>query len=434
MSQPVTLAAYLVPKACSYLEIEKNENSRYHYQQCAPTFIHPFVQLLRYGGITTSGSSIPPLDRFSFDAAHCFAMFSADIFAQEWISILRSYRFPVDCKRSLLEPYYPGLTASWHLGLATTKFPNVDQSQYTVYKFRRPFIIGCQGWLTFVSIAPTRASLFTFGVTNGSADSKKWLARQRSDPYVKLARIESFRCRSAFKLLQLQEKLSGSLISPGDIVVDCGAAPGSWSQVATSFVSPSPGGSSAGSSSGLVIAFDLLDFAPLPGVSRFCKVDVRDSAKCVQLVNETVRDYLKRLGSTTVAEGSLSHVNVVLSDMAPNVTGLQELDVPAMMDLANSVLQLAVRTSAPGASLVMKLWQSSEADEFLSVVSRFYRGPWNSAVKPPNHKPYPQTKEKRREDPGPAVRFFKPAASRSDSAEIYLIARGFQLPDDANRC
>ncbi|KER32769.1 hypothetical protein T265_01252 [Opisthorchis viverrini] len=305
---------------------------------------------------------------------------------------------------------------------------------HPVHQFRRPFIIGFRGWLTFVSIVPTRASLYTFGVTNGSADSKKWLARQLSDPYVKLARIESFRCRSAFKLLQLQEKLSGSLISPGDIVVDCGAAPGSWSQVATSFVSPSPGGSSTGSSSGLVIAFDLLDFAPLPGVSRFCKVDVRDSAKCVQLVNQTVRDYLKRLGSTTFAEGSLSRVNVVLSDMAPNVTGLRELDVPAMMNLASSVLQLAVRTSAPGASLVVKLWQSPEAEEFMSIVSRFYRGPWNSAVKPPNHKRYPQTKQMRQEDPGPAVRFFKPAASRSDSSEIYLIARGFQLPDVENKC
>ncbi|KAF8569557.1 hypothetical protein P879_03038 [Paragonimus westermani] len=240
---------------------------------------------------------------------------------------------------------------------------------------------------------------------------QRWLMRQRCDPYVRRARIESYRCRSAFKLLQLHELIPQGLFHSGDIVVDCGAAPGSWSQVAVSHVCPLKSQSSTVSSRllkpGLVIALDLLDFAPIPGVVRHQRTDLRDSANCAGLVRQSIAEH---------SDNPTAKVNIVLSDMAPNASGLRNLDIPSMMILAHSVLQLAIRVSAPGACLVVKLWECREAESFKKLVSRFYAGPWNSK----------STTEK--EGSPSCVQFIKPAASRKDSSEIYLVARGFCLP------
>ncbi|KAA3672782.1 23S rRNA (uridine2552-2'-O)-methyltransferase [Paragonimus westermani] len=264
----------------------------------------------------------------------------------------------------------------------------------------------------FASLAlSARSTLATSSIRSGDADSMRWLMRQRCDPYVRRARIESYRCRSAFKLLQLHELIPQGLFHSGDIVVDCGAAPGSWSQVAMSHVCPLKSQSSTVSSRslkpGLVIALDLLDFAPIPGVVRHQRTDLRDSANCAGLVRQSIAEH---------SDNPTAKVNIILSDMAPNASGLRKLDIPSMMILAHSVLQLAIRVSAPGACLVIKLWECQEAESFKKLVSRFYAGPWDS-------------KSTIGKEGSPScVQFIKPDASRKDSSEIYLVARGFCLP------
>ncbi|VDP22923.1 unnamed protein product [Echinostoma caproni] len=169
----------------------------------------------------------------------------------------------------------------------------------------------------------------------GENQEKRWLGRQRADPFVRRARLESFRCRSAFKLIQLHEGVPGGLIHPGDVVLDCGAAPGSWTQVATAF--------SAGPPAGLVIAFDLLDFSPVPGAHCYPQTDVLDWEKCARLVDQAIAAHKDR-GSASNSDTQLMTesvgVNVVLSDMAPNASGIREIDIPAMMNLASAVLQV----------------------------------------------------------------------------------------------
>lgn len=256
-----------------------------------------------------------------------------------------------------------------------------------------------------------------------TASSERWIARQRSDPFVRLSRIESFRCRSAFKLLQLQKKVPAGLLHPGDIVIDCGAAPGSWSQVASSLVATAhaPCGSLR---PGLVVAFDLLDFAPIPGVVIYPRVDLRDHLTCTLLCEKAIREHFLK---SPANDDCVPKADIILSDMAPNMTGLKEMDVPNMMVLAHSALKLALHVSKPGASFVVKLYQSPEADDFKALVSRFYCGPWtaDSTHETSSNDRAPKVKGS---SSSAAVRFIKPGASRVESAEMYLVARGFRLP------
>lgn len=134
------------------------------------------------------------------------------------------------------------------------------------------------------------------------------------------ARIHFYRCRSAFKLLQLNESVGGGgLIKPGAVVVDCGAAPGSWSQVAVKLSAPG----------GTVVAIDLLDFEPVPGAMCMPYLDVRQTSHVVR----SVRDVL----------GADRCVNVVLSDIAPPASGFADLDHPNLIDLAHHVLRVSTR-------------------------------------------------------------------------------------------
>ncbi|XP_018645663.1 LOW QUALITY PROTEIN: cell division protein ftsj, putative [Schistosoma mansoni] len=214
----------------------------------------------------------------------------------------------------------------------------------------------------------------------------------------------SYRCRSAFKLLQLNDKISGGIFKPGDIVVDCGAAPGSWCQVASSLTNCNNNNNNLKASNnqnkGLVIAFDLLNFAPLPGVITHCGVDLNNWSECINLINQSISSHFNNNNNN-------DGVDVVLSDIAPNVAGMREIDIPAMMKLAYNILRVAISVSKEGATFVIKLFQSQEAEEFKQTVSQFYT--LNS--KCPSF-----------------TRFIKPEASRKESSEIYLVARGFQLP------
>ena len=182
------------------------------------------------------------------------------------------------------------------------------------------------------------------------------------------ARAEGWRSRAVFKLVQLQR--SDNLLRPGHTVVDLGAAPGAWSQYAADLVG----------ASGQVIALDLLAMDDLPGVG-FIQGDFRED------------EPLRRLQSALAG----SRVDIVLSDMAPNMSGQASVDIPRMMYLCELAYDFARQHSKPGASLVCKTFQGEGFDELLRALRSSYA----------------------------TVRVRKPEASRPRSRECYLVATGF---------
>jgi 23S rRNA (uridine2552-2'-O)-methyltransferase len=198
--------------------------------------------------------------------------------------------------------------------------------------------------------------------------SRAWLERQISDPYVARAKREGFRSRAAYKLAEIDDKYR--LLRPGTRVVDLGAAPGGWSEVAARRVG----------ASGRVVALDILDMKPIPGV-EFLKLDFLD---------ETAPARLKAtLGGK---------VDVVLSDMAANATGHRQTDHIRIMALAEAAAHFAREVLAPGGSFLCKVLQGGTEVALLAELKRDFA----------------------------SVKHVKPQASRSDSAELYLLARGFR--------
>jgi 23S rRNA (uridine2552-2'-O)-methyltransferase len=203
-----------------------------------------------------------------------------------------------------------------------------------------------------------------------SKSSRRWLDRHVSDEYVKRAQREGYRSRAAYKLLEIQDR--DRVLRPGQVVVDLGAAPGGWSQVASRLVGPQ----------GRVIALDLLEMEPLAGVDLI-QGDFRE--------NEVLERLRHALGGRPV--------DLVISDMAPNVSGMAAVDQPRAMYLAELALDFAREVLAPGGALVMKVFQGEGFDELL----RALRGEFGRVV----------------------VR--KPRASRPKSREVYLVAGNFGL-------
>ncbi len=201
-----------------------------------------------------------------------------------------------------------------------------------------------------------------------TASSRKWLDRQHSDPYVKQAQREGYRSRAAYKLLEIQEK--DRILCPGMRVLDLGAAPGSWCQIAARLVGPR----------GSVVALDLLPMDPLPGVS-ILQGDFREP------------EMLERLCATLGGEP----LDLVLSDMAPNITGMSVVDQPRAMYLVELALELARLRLQPGGSLVVKVFQGTGFDEVLLELRQSFA----------------------------RVVSRKPKSSRSQSRELYLVAKGF---------
>jgi 23S rRNA (uridine2552-2'-O)-methyltransferase len=200
--------------------------------------------------------------------------------------------------------------------------------------------------------------------------STRWKQRQARDPYVRRAQAEGWRSRAIYKLEEIQQK--DRILARGQTVVDLGAAPGAWCQFATRVVG----------ASGRIIALDLLEMDPLPGV-EFIQGDFQDEG----IFNEL----LSRVGP--------GRVDVVLSDMAPNMTGMRAIDQPRSMYLAELALDFAGRVLRPGGSFVAKLFQGEGFTGFVTLArSRFEE-----------------------------VRLRKPAASRPENREIYLVARNFRL-------
>jgi len=213
---------------------------------------------------------------------------------------------------------------------------------------------------------------------NKKYSSQLWLKRQLRDPYVELAKQEKYRCRSAFKLLQLNERYK--ILRPGLTIVDCGAAPGSWTQVAVNI-------SNARQASddfpvGKVYAVDRLPFYPVEGATVLGNMDFTNA--------ETQETLLKLLQG--------NKVDVVLSDMAPNATGVRELDHENIILLAYAVTRFALRISKVEGALVIKVWDGGKSCQLERDLSKFYR----------------------------SVKVFKPEATRDESTEKFILARGFR--------
>ena len=202
-----------------------------------------------------------------------------------------------------------------------------------------------------------------------SKSSHRWLREHFDDTYVQRARREGLRSRAAYKLLELQGR--DRLMRPGDTVVDLGAAPGGWSQVAAGVVGDQ----------GRVVACDLL---PMDGVAG---VDFVAGDFTEQAVYERLLDAVGR-----------APVDLVISDMAPNLSGNAAIDQPRAMELAELAFELAGKTLRQNGALVVKLFQGEGFDAFLRAVR----------------------------DQFSAVRGVKPAASRPRSREQYLVATGFR--------
>jgi 23S rRNA (uridine2552-2'-O)-methyltransferase len=204
-----------------------------------------------------------------------------------------------------------------------------------------------------------------------SVSSKLWLERQLNDPYVARAKREGFRSRAAFKLIELDDK--HHFLKAGARVVDLGAAPGGWSQVAARRVAAAEG-------RGRVVAIDLLDMDPLAGI-EILKLDFLDPAAPERL---------------RAALGGAA--DVVLSDMAANATGHRATDHLRIMALAEAAAAFAGEILAPGGAFLAKVLQGGTEASLLADLKRDFAG----------------------------VKHVKPAASRADSAELYVLATGFR--------
>ncbi|XP_075146923.1 mitochondrial rRNA methyltransferase 2 [Haematobia irritans] len=211
-----------------------------------------------------------------------------------------------------------------------------------------------------------------------SKSSQEWLTRQLADPYVEKAKMMNYRCRSAFKLLEIDDKYS--VINAGDCVVDCGAAPGSWTQVAVERCNAN--GKLEKKPKGAVFSIDLLHFHSVPGATIFGGMDFTKA--------ESKQVLIKAMGDR--------RVNCVLSDMAPNASGVRILDQEAISNLCYDVLHFAVVMSAPKANLVIKVWDNGDVPRIEKDIQRFYE----------------------------KVKRVKPRSSRGDSAEQFFVARGFK--------
>jgi 23S rRNA (uridine2552-2'-O)-methyltransferase len=204
-----------------------------------------------------------------------------------------------------------------------------------------------------------------------SLSSKLWLERQLNDPFVARAKREGFRSRAAFKLMEIAEK--HKLFKRGQKIVDLGAAPGGWSQVAAHAV-----GSAGGA--GRVIGIDLLDIDPIDGV-ELAVMDFHDAATPARLI--------EMLGGE--ADG-------VMSDMAANATGHRKTDHLRIVALAELAADFARQVLAPGGFFLAKVLHGGTEGELLAGLKRDFA----------------------------SVRHLKPQASRADSAELYVLATGFR--------
>lgn len=206
--------------------------------------------------------------------------------------------------------------------------------------------------------------------------NKAWLHDHLNDPYVKMAQREGYRARAAYKLKEIDE--SHSLLRPGQVVVDLGATPGAWSQyVRRKFA---PGGAASGALVGTIIAADMLDFEPIEGVV-FVKGDFREDEAMQALDRELAG----------------REVDVVLSDMAPNLSGIESSDAAKVAHLVELAVDFSLRhLKHPQGALVCKAFHGSGYSQLVKLFKESFR-----VVKP-----------------------IKPKASRDKSSETFLLGIG----------
>ncbi|HEX3666172.1 MAG TPA: RlmE family RNA methyltransferase [Rhizomicrobium sp.] len=198
--------------------------------------------------------------------------------------------------------------------------------------------------------------------------SMRWLERQLNDPYVREAKNKGYRSRAAFKLVELDGKFH--FLKKGAVVLDLGAAPGGWSQVAESCVG----------ATGRIVAMDILEMAPIPGVA-ILQADMLDAATPMRLIGA--------LGGKA---------DVVLSDMAAPTTGHRATDHLRTTALFEAALEMAEQVLKPGGTFVGKVFQGGAAGDLLARVKQKFRD----------------------------IRHVKPPASRAESVELYLVAKDFK--------
>lgn len=201
--------------------------------------------------------------------------------------------------------------------------------------------------------------------------SKLWLERQLNDPYVAQAKRDGYRSRAAYKLLEIDDK--HRLLKPGQLVIDLGAAPGGWSQIAAKRVGSLEG-------RGKVIAIDLLEIPEIPGVT-FTQLDFMDDDAPAKL--------------SAMLDGK---ADIVMSDMAANTTGHRKTDQLRIIGLVELAAEFAAEVLKPGGVFIAKVFQSGADADLMKVIKRDYA----------------------------TVKHVKPAASRKGSSERYLLAMGFR--------
>jgi 23S rRNA (uridine2552-2'-O)-methyltransferase len=206
-------------------------------------------------------------------------------------------------------------------------------------------------------------------MTKKSKSSAQWLQDHENDEYVLRARREGYRSRASYKLLEIDEKFS--LLRPGAVVVDLGAAPGGWTQVAVSKCG----------TKGFVVGLDLLDIEPLAG-AVLIKGDFTEDKVLAELL--------------VVLEDR--PVDLVISDMAPNLSGMKEIDQPLAIYLTELALEFACSNLRPGGALIMKCFEGSGVDGIREVIRKNFI----------------------------QLNNFKPKASRGKSRELYVLGRNLK--------
>jgi 23S rRNA (uridine2552-2'-O)-methyltransferase len=218
--------------------------------------------------------------------------------------------------------------------------------------------------------------------TKSKKVNKAWLNDHVNDPYVKLAQREGYRARAAYKLKEIDEALG--LVKPGQVVVDLGATPGAWSQYLRRRFAPrsaGAGGAAVGQLDGTIIALDVLPFEPIEGV-QFIQGDFREDEVVAQL------------------EAALADrpVDLVVSDMAPNLSGIESADSARIAHLVELAVDFSVRHLKPDGALVVKVFHGSGYSQLVQLFKKTFR-----VVKP-----------------------IKPKASRDRSSETFIVGIGLK--------
>ena len=216
--------------------------------------------------------------------------------------------------------------------------------------------------------------------TQSKKVNKAWLNQHVNDPYVRLAQKDGYRARAAYKLQEIDEMLG--LVHPGQVVVDLGSTPGAWSQYLRRRLSPN--GAAVGELHGTIIALDLLPMEAVEGV-HFIQGDFREA------------EVLATLEQSLVDRG-VQQVDVVVSDMAPNLSGIGATDAARISDLVELAVDFAVHHLKPDGALVVKLFHGGAYDPMVALFRQTFR----------------------------TVKAVKPKASREKSSETFLVGLGLK--------